>query len=90
MPVAGGTRSEREPALWPGHVQRIHPRLDGIGTPESGLAGERSPLAARNRSLLAHGFDSIGAEVYQGLYNKLVLLAGFENPSEPWSLPETR
>jgi len=56
----------------------------------AGLAGERSLLSARNRSILAHGIDPIGDKVYQELPGRLVSLAELKNEPDPWSLPAVR
>ncbi|MDF1527403.1 MAG: hypothetical protein P1S59_14320, partial [bacterium] len=59
---------------------------------EAGLANERSsPLAARNGSILAHGFQPVGANVYRELRARLNKVMEFKNESDhTWSLPSIR
>jgi CRISPR-associated protein (TIGR02710 family) len=44
---------------------------------------ERSPLTARNQSILAHGFEPISDKVYQGLWNAAMCLSGTEEAALP-------
>lgn len=64
---------------------------DDLGTRFSGLGldhPEKSPLAARNQSVLAHGFRPVGKAAYNQLEQKFVELASM-SAAEPmdWSLP---
>jgi len=56
---------------------------------ELGLADEqRSPLVARNQSILAHGFQPVGKDVYTQLDEHLRSLASFDHAdSHDWRLP---
>ena len=42
---------------------------------ELGMAGEKSPLSARNSSILAHGFSPIAKDAFSGLLKKVEELA---------------
>jgi hypothetical protein len=59
---------------------------------ELGLAAEqRSPLVARNQSILAHGFQPVGQNVYNQLNQMLRELASLaEGDSQAWRLPAPR
>ncbi|MBN2559621.1 MAG: hypothetical protein JXQ75_01645 [Phycisphaerae bacterium] len=57
---------------------------------QNGLAGDSSPMSARNRSILAHGFDPIGDKMYGDLRSVLGTLGGFWAESESWLLPTAR
>lgn len=49
---------------------------------------ERSPLVARNQSILAHGFQSVSKDAYAQLYEKLCSLDSFEiSGFDEWRLP---
>ncbi|HRP61806.1 MAG TPA: TIGR02710 family CRISPR-associated CARF protein [Phycisphaerales bacterium] len=51
---------------------------------------EKSPLGARNNSILAHGFQPVGQPVYNHLHQCLCALYLFGNPAvHEWSLPAT-
>lgn len=53
-----------------------------------GLDDDRSPLVARNQSILAHGFEAVGEGVHKSLYEKLSQLGPFQKlSSDDWSLP---
>lgn len=47
------------------------------------LNGTKSPLAARNRSILAHGFDRVSEGVFDKLWTTALSLAGIEQASLP-------
>jgi len=68
---------------------------DGLGRQFADLAlgdPEKSPLVARNQSILAHGFQPVDKAVYNQLCEHLERLAGFsdEPPSIDWRLPVPR
>jgi hypothetical protein len=51
---------------------------------ESGLADrERSPLQARNRSILAHGFAPVSEKDFQNLWQAALRLAAIETSHLP-------
>jgi CRISPR-associated protein (TIGR02710 family) len=51
-------------------------------------ADERSPLSARNRSILAHGFAAVGEGTFESLNKKLAQLGDFPaSPPDDWRLP---
>jgi CRISPR-associated protein (TIGR02710 family) len=56
---------------------------------ELGLADDqRSPLVARNQSILAHGFEPVGTAVYDQLHERLGSLASLDHAdSQKWLLP---
>lgn len=54
---------------------------------EDGLAGARSPLGARNSSILAHGFEPINKRQYDRLREGLDSVLKLDARSEPWTLP---
>lgn len=57
---------------------------------ELGLADvQKSPLVARNQSILAHGFQPVGQAVYDELFGKLSVLMPSE-PADSWLLPTPR
>lgn len=47
------------------------------------LNGTKSPLAARNRSILAHGFERVSEKVFDKLWTTALSLAGVEEASLP-------
>ncbi len=49
----------------------------------AGLSGTKSPLVARNRSILAHGFDRVTAAVFDQLWGFALKLAGIDEASLP-------
>lgn len=51
------------------------------------LHTEKSPLAARNRSILAHGFDRVSESVFNKLWTAALALAAIEEASLP-SFPQ--
>lgn len=59
---------------------------------EAGLDhDERSPLVARNQSILAHGFQPASQAVYTQLHDGLCRLAPFDHASgDDWRLPAPR
>lgn len=59
---------------------------------ELGLAdNEKSPLVARNQSILAHGFQPVGETVYNQLDGKLRSLVSLgDADSQDWRLPAPR
>lgn len=59
---------------------------------ELGLADDqKSPLVARNQSILAHGFQPVGETVYDQLAEKLCSLASLDHDdSQDWRLPAPR
>ncbi|RIK62290.1 MAG: TIGR02710 family CRISPR-associated protein [Planctomycetota bacterium] len=58
---------------------------------EMKLGDDQSPLFARNQSILAHGFEPVGENVYNQLHAKLCSLVRFdEAESHDWRLPAPR
>jgi CRISPR-associated protein (TIGR02710 family) len=47
------------------------------------LNGTKSPLVARNRSILAHGFDRVSANVFDKLWTTALSLADVEEATLP-------
>ena len=62
---------------------------DSVGTKfqDAGLRGTKSPLVARNRSILAHGFERVSGAVFDKLWTSALSLAGADAASLP-SFPE--
>lgn len=62
---------------------------DSVGTKfqDAGLRGTKSPLVARNRSILAHGFERVSDAVFDKLWTSALSLAGADAASLP-SFPE--
>ncbi|MEQ8767238.1 MAG: TIGR02710 family CRISPR-associated CARF protein [Planctomycetota bacterium] len=58
---------------------------DPLGThfQDAGLSGKKSPLVARNRSILAHGFERASDTVYERLWTTALSLAGVDIASLP-------
>jgi CRISPR-associated protein (TIGR02710 family) len=59
---------------------------DGVGKAFKDLQlndPQRSPLVARNQSLLAHGFQPVGPNVFDQLWNAAVKLGGFTEAELP-------
>jgi CRISPR-associated protein (TIGR02710 family) len=62
-------------------LQDLYTLLDSLGDPlaatfrERGLAGETSPLVARNRSILAHGFERVSEKDFEQLWTAALALA---------------
>ena len=54
---------------------------------EAGLSGTKSPLVARNRSILAHGFERVTDAVFTKLWTSALSLANVDAASLP-SFPE--
>jgi CRISPR-associated protein (TIGR02710 family) len=54
---------------------------------EAGLDEQCSPLSARNRSILAHGFDPLGEKDYNSLRNKVLRLLVLAKKDDTWNLP---
>lgn len=56
---------------------------------ELGLADEESPLAARNQSILAHGFEPVNETVYKKLLRCLLQIAPFDQrtDADDWRFP---
>lgn len=56
---------------------------------DAGLADSRkSPLVARNQSILAHGFQPVGKNVYDALAQELnTMISGAAADSQDWRLP---
>ena len=50
---------------------------------EAGLSGEKSPLAVRNRSILAHGFERVSDGVFDNLWTSTLALADVDAASLP-------
>lgn len=48
----------------------------------------KSPLGARNQSILAHGFQPVKERVYHALHNNLCSMAELEPQSTDWRLPD--
>jgi hypothetical protein len=44
---------------------------------------EKSPLTARNPSILAHGFDPVSDKLFQSLWDAVLCLAGVEEAALP-------
>ena len=44
---------------------------------------ERSPLAARNQSILAHGFEPVGMKVFDQVWRSAMSLGGFSDSELP-------
>jgi len=59
---------------------------DPIGTrfQSVGLYGTESPLVARNRSILAHGFERVSDKVFGRLWTAALSLAEIDETSLPW------
>ena len=58
---------------------------------KEGLNGTQSPLVARNQSILAHGFQSVGEPAYSKLHDSLCSLGPFSAADpRPWHLPVPR
>jgi CRISPR-associated protein (TIGR02710 family) len=63
-------------------LQQVYALLAAWGHPlgqrfkEQGLDSDRSPLATRNRSILAHGFAPVTRETYTALKERVFALAG--------------
>lgn len=76
-------------------LQDSYRLLSELGDPmgrkftEAGLAGERSPLTARNRSILAHGFSQVSDNVYRPLWKAVLQLADVDDKQLP-SIPILR
>lgn len=52
---------------------------------------QKSPLVARNQSILAHGFEPVGESVFNQLHAKLRSLVRFDQvESQDWRLPVSR
>lgn len=58
---------------------------DSVGTKfqDAGLRGTKSPLVARNRSILAHGFERVSSDVVERLWTSAVSLAGVDAEGLP-------
>lgn len=56
---------------------------DTLGERFSLLQGKESPLAARNQSILAHGFIPVGEKVFRDLWQKALALAEIEEKELP-------
>jgi CRISPR-associated protein (TIGR02710 family) len=58
---------------------------DSVGTKfrDAGLRGTKSPLVARNRSILAHGFERVSDTVFDKLWTSALSLAGVDAKSLP-------
>jgi len=50
---------------------------------KAGLSGSKSPLVARNRSILAHGFDRVSNAIFDKLWTAALSLADVEEASLP-------
>jgi CRISPR-associated protein (TIGR02710 family) len=50
---------------------------------DAGLNGTKSPLVARNRSILAHGFERVSDTVFDKLWTSALSLAGVDTVSLP-------
>jgi len=63
--------------------------LDALNDPlgqrfmESCLAGQKSPLTARNRSILAHGFERVSQSVFDNLWKAALSLADVSEADLP-------
>lgn len=73
-------------------LQEDYELLDALEDPlaghfkKAGLAGERSPLVARNHSILAHGFETVSNGTLKQLWSAALSLVGVEEldlPSVP-------
>jgi len=58
---------------------------DSVGTrfQEAGLGSTKSPLVARNRSILAHGFERVSVAVFDKLWSSALSLANVDAASLP-------
>lgn len=74
-------------------LQDDYALLAALGDPvgqefqSAGLSGTKSPLVARNRSILAHGFERVSEVTFDKLWNSSLSLAGVDAASLP-SFPE--
>lgn len=55
----------------------------GVKFQEQGLSGAKSPLIARNRSILAHGFDRVTDSVFDMLWKSALRLANVKGSQLP-------
>ncbi|MCG3173134.1 MAG: hypothetical protein GMKNLPBB_01312 [Myxococcota bacterium] len=70
-------------------LQDTYALLGALGDPlgqefkKKGLDGEKSPLMARNRSILAHGFDRVSGKVFDTLWTAALALADVKEADLP-------
>lgn len=70
-------------------LQDAYALLAALGDPlgqrfrDAGLGGTESPLTARNRSILAHGFDRVSGNVFDKLWGSALELAGITESELP-------
>lgn len=70
-------------------LQDDYALLAALGDPlgqkfqDAGLSGARSPLVARNRSILAHGFERVSDVTFDKLWSSALSLAGVDAASLP-------
>jgi CRISPR-associated protein (TIGR02710 family) len=70
-------------------LQDAYALLANLGDPLSekfdkeGLTGTKSPLSARNRSILAHGFECVSESVFERLWNATLAIAAIEEDELP-------
>ncbi len=70
-------------------LQDDYALLAALGDPvgkkfqDAGLSGTKSPLVARNRSVLAHGFERVSDAVFEKLWPSALSLAGVDASSLP-------
>lgn len=70
-------------------LQDAYALLDAIGDPvgaafiRAGLNDKKSPLVARNSSILAHGFERVSEEVFDRLWSSALMLAKVDPSSLP-------
>jgi CRISPR-associated protein (TIGR02710 family) len=70
-------------------LQDVYRLLEALGDPlgqrfkDAKLAGPKSPLAARNRSVLAHGFERVSDNVFRTLWTAALALADVKEADLP-------
>jgi CRISPR-associated protein (TIGR02710 family) len=70
-------------------LQDAYALLTTLGDPvggkfqDMGLSGTTSPLVARNRSILAHGFERVSAPVFDKLWSSALVLADVDEANLP-------
>jgi hypothetical protein len=70
-------------------LQEAYALLAGLNDPlgakfqSAGLSGKTSPLVARNRSILAHGFERVSDAVFEKLWTSALSLTDLDAASLP-------
>lgn len=70
-------------------LQDAYKLMSALGNPagrrfsDAGLAGEKSPLVARNRSILAHGFERVSDQVFNQLWSSVLSVADLQESALP-------